>query len=352
MSLSDPVMVALLNRLPAPGTFWPLTERLAWLAAVEAAFNLIYGSGPERIFVRTVHDDAAAEQAKAETPGEPPRVRVTVPEMLVGAKDHAIDADAEFKVQPSPPAAPMVDPPKQVRLDRSAPHPRVGSKRPEGIPTTFTMVQTVLKEKPKFSMIARDVMDAIEKRWWPGLGLTFLGPNISSFITAGRLERNAAGKLALTEKGEALISADLRHKTKGEFQKPTNDAGMARLQVAPVKAIEEKHETAVVVSPAPKPERRLPQPRGPMAFKFDHNGRSTTLATAREFSIAGKLRVAMGKGHVSEAHLAETVIGSNTEAQRDLIRLTCRGMNPNLAEVGLKIEHYPGFGLIMKDLVD
>lgn len=339
MSLSDPVIVALLNRLPAPGTAWPLADRLAWLRAVEAAFDVVYGNEPAAIVIRA---------------GD-----LNVGDLKFSGELQSVNesSNAETKIE----AAPKVDPPAartvvtkndtlQVRPDRSAPHPRGGAKRPEGIPTTFTMIQTVLKEKPKFTMIARDVMDAIEKRWWPGLGPTFLGPDISSAVTSGRLARNADGKLALTEKGESLISEDLRHKTRGEFQKPTNDAGMARLQVAPVKAIEEKHETAVVVSPAPKPERRLPQPRGPMAFKFDHNGRSTTLATAREFSIAGKLRVAMGKGHVSEAHLAETVIGSNTEAQRDLIRLTCRGMNPNLAEVGLKIEHYPGFGLIMKDI--
>lgn len=327
MSVADPVIVALLNRLPVPGTNWPLADRLAWLRAVEAAFDVVYGNEPAAIVIRA--GELKVGDLKLSGNLEPGYVQ-SVNE----------SSNAETKIE----AAPMVDPPKQVRPDRSAPHPREGSKRPEGIPTTFSMVQTILQENPKFSMVARDVFAAIEERWWPGLGLTFLGPDISSFITMKRIERDADGKLALTEKGEALISADLRHKTKGEFQKPTNDAGIARPQVAPVKAIE-----TVVVPPSPKPERRLPQPRAPMAFKFDHNGRSTTLATAREFSIASKLRVAMGK-HVSEAFLAEAVIGSNTEAQRDLIRLTCRGMNPNLAEVGLKIEHYPGFGLIMKDI--
>ena len=41
----DPVIAALLDHLPAPGDDFPDSDRALWIAAIEAAFNLIYGRG-------------------------------------------------------------------------------------------------------------------------------------------------------------------------------------------------------------------------------------------------------------------------------------------------------------------
>lgn len=245
----------------------------------------------------------------------------------------------------APPEPPKVDPPKQVRPDRQAPHPRVGARRPEGIPTTFTMVQIVLKETA-VKLTARGVMAEIEKRWWPDLGPSFLGPDISSFITMGRLARDADGTLSLTDKGATMVSADLRHGTKGEFQEPKPTVPEA------VKAIvEEKPKLPVVRVEPKKLVAPQPVPRSPgQPVKFDHGDKTTYLATTREFVIASKLRNAMGKGHVGEAYLASEVLGSNTVSNRDVIKLACRGMNESLAAVGLKIEHFEGYGLLMQEV--
>lgn len=38
----DPLIRGMMNRLPKPGTVWPKPERKAWLATLEANFELIY----------------------------------------------------------------------------------------------------------------------------------------------------------------------------------------------------------------------------------------------------------------------------------------------------------------------
>lgn len=352
MSVADPVVVALLNRLPSPGTFWPLEERLAWLQALEAAFNLIYGREPRPIFINAAGVDMERLKDALKQPG---RVMLSMDGIIPGQKVEGFPADEEVKIDP--PEPPKVDPPKQVRPDRQAPHPRVGARRPEGIPTTFTMIQTVLKETT-VALTARDVMAAIEKRWWPDLGPTFLGPDISSFISMGRLTRDADGKLSLTEKGATMVSADLRHSTKGEFQTPAPEPKPTVPEA--VKAIVEEKPAPHVLPktpvripmPAVKPTMG-PRPSGPTTpqpVKFDHGELTTYLPTMRSYVLAGKLRAAMGKGHVSEAFLAEQTIGSNTESNRMLVKDLCLGMNEALSVAGLKIEHHPGYGLLMKDV--
>lgn len=39
---ADPLLVALLERLPAPGSTWSLAERALWLRAFEAAVHVVY----------------------------------------------------------------------------------------------------------------------------------------------------------------------------------------------------------------------------------------------------------------------------------------------------------------------
>lgn len=39
---SDPMIVALFDRLPKAGTDWAMEDRAKWLAALNSAFDLIY----------------------------------------------------------------------------------------------------------------------------------------------------------------------------------------------------------------------------------------------------------------------------------------------------------------------
>ena len=40
--MPDPLIRALVDKLPKPNTIWPIDDRAKWLKAVAMAFNLIY----------------------------------------------------------------------------------------------------------------------------------------------------------------------------------------------------------------------------------------------------------------------------------------------------------------------
>jgi hypothetical protein len=40
--MPDPLIQALVDKLPKPNTIWPIDDRAKWLKAVAMAFNLIY----------------------------------------------------------------------------------------------------------------------------------------------------------------------------------------------------------------------------------------------------------------------------------------------------------------------
>lgn len=39
---SHPVISALISSLPAPGSVWPIKDRMLWMSALQAGMNLIY----------------------------------------------------------------------------------------------------------------------------------------------------------------------------------------------------------------------------------------------------------------------------------------------------------------------
>jgi hypothetical protein len=53
--LASPVIAALINSMPDPGSLWPLGERERWLSALQAALNLAYrhAEAHERLFKAT-----------------------------------------------------------------------------------------------------------------------------------------------------------------------------------------------------------------------------------------------------------------------------------------------------------
>lgn len=310
------VIAAMMDRLPPIGSVWPLADRCRWLTAMEAILEMVYGRGdaielPDILSSAEPTDEAMARD-DVEGSGSPSA-------SAAGDEDHQDHVEGGVGSERSSSAETNQE--KPVR-----PGPRAeSSPRPDGIPTTFSMFQTVLKEKP--GLLAAGLIDEIRERWWPGLGRTFLSPEISSHITNGRLTRDLDGRLFLTEHGRNLGSTDNRPEIQ-KGKKPT------KLPSVP-------QRTAPLVAP------RAAAAQG---IKFEHGERSTTLPDMRSYVIAGKLRAAMGKGHISEAFLAEQIIGSNTEAHRETIKLSVRSMADQLAEVGLKVEFYPGFGFMMKEV--
>jgi hypothetical protein len=43
--ICDPLIQALVDKLPKPNTIWPIDDRAKWLKAAAMAFNLVYSTG-------------------------------------------------------------------------------------------------------------------------------------------------------------------------------------------------------------------------------------------------------------------------------------------------------------------
>lgn len=182
--------------------------------------------------------------------------------------------------------------------------------RPEGIPTNFDMCRLVLIDAGR-GLTASEIREAVSRRWWPGVPRDWKGVPFG-FLGSGKLRKNADNKFEIGSGAATIV----------------NKSGTATLPAV-----------RQAVGPAPA-----------AMVKFDHGDKTAILASSREYALAGRLRKAIGKGHVSEAFLAQNVIGFNSENNRMIVRDLCLGMNPALADVGLKVEHHPGFGLLMKEV--
>jgi hypothetical protein len=347
VAIVDPLMRALLDRLPAPGTAWPLDERMLWLAAAESAINLIYGA-VEKIDissflpVRASHAelDKVARQpithdqnhrAKSEFVGLVDNGNGTASEVSISAEDVAAlggagagapaeptgtdTADRETPVQPPTPKVTL--PPLKKNVG-GAPS-KVG--RPAGLPTNKEMAHEAIVALDGRAS-APQIRDWLRKKYWSGMPDHW----IACLYDMG-LARDG---INFVSKAQAKIDSVLPNEP-------------SRVPMPAVKP------TAGPRAPAPG-KKFGPPSRGPHTATFKHGDRECTLQSSREYVLAGKLRAAMGKGHVSEGFLAENVMSSNTEHNRQMVRAMCLGMNDALAGVGLSIGFYPGFGLLMKEV--
>jgi hypothetical protein len=209
--------------------------------------------------------------------------------------------------------------------------------RPDGIPRNLDMALEAIKELGG-KAAAPQILAYVRKKWWSNCADHWTS-NLHDFAKQKKLARDGINfvaplpKLAHVEIDEASgVDTQTAARIAEIESKPrVLPRGLVRAPMPPVQPTAGKRPLASGV------------------IKFEHGDRSTILSSTREYTIAGKLRAAMGSGHVAEAFLAERVIGSNTEHNRAMIKDICLGMNPALADVGLKIEHYPGFGLLMKE---
>jgi hypothetical protein len=74
--------------------------------------------------------------------------------------------------------------------------PRPGTKRPEGIPTTFEMVENVLEAAEKSGrdgLTAKELVDDIREAYWPGLKSPQILPIVYGFVP-DRLHKTPGGK--------------------------------------------------------------------------------------------------------------------------------------------------------------
>lgn len=317
MSQADPLIVALLQRLPAAGAPWPIDDRCRWLQACEAILNVVYGPvekididkflqpetvaalrAPGTIFAVDNGDDAVSEVIVPGTASSADESDLSPPKFDV--------PNDKIVIEPKvPPLKPVAQPPAKS----------VG--RPDNIPSNLAMAIEAIGELGPSS--APQIRNWVRKKYWLEAP-DHWSASLYDQVSAGHLARSGMN---------FVVSATKVPTT--EIVKPEQPPAKPEL-------------------PIPKPAAPAGRPPKPdISVGFNHNGKSTVLASSREYVLAGKLRAVMGQ-HISEAFLSQSILGMNTESGRDRMKAMALGLNGPLAEVGLKVEHYPGFGLIMKEV--
>lgn len=61
---SDPLLAALIKKLPQPGNEWPVDQQLAWLHMVAVAFRLVYGGDASERLNGAFNWEAAEEVSR------------------------------------------------------------------------------------------------------------------------------------------------------------------------------------------------------------------------------------------------------------------------------------------------
>lgn len=78
------------------------------------------------------------------------------------------------------------------------------SPRPDGLPTTFEMVEAVLisaAESSGHGLNGREIVEAISERFWPGVATTQILPSVYRFRKSNRLRKTKAGRFSTVDKG-------------------------------------------------------------------------------------------------------------------------------------------------------
>lgn len=291
----DPVVVALFRRLPAPDTTWPLSERLLWLSAMESALNLIYGPADNIPIVTKLTVEEKPYVAFVDNgDGSASEVSLTGGQAAVlGVDQETADRIREIEGAPKPAFPVQIPAPRKTR--------------PEGIPSNLEMALAAIDHHDGKAS-APQVEAYVRKNFWPDVSAKWTNC-LWRFVPGSHLARDGINFI------------------RGDRCKPTPNL------------------PATPATPAPAPKQFKP---AGVSISFEHNEQSVDLP-ARGYVYASKLKAVIGQ-HIGEGFLAEKVIGSNSESNRQKVRMICLDMNGALAEIGLKIEHHDCFGLLMKEV--
>jgi hypothetical protein len=91
-------------------------------------------------------------------------------------------------------------------LENGAPvKSKMGPPRPDGTPTAFEMTTLILSSAEKAGkdgLSAKEIVDEIRKRYWPGIVGAQILPSIYQFAQNGRIHKTAKGKFKLIRNKE------------------------------------------------------------------------------------------------------------------------------------------------------
>lgn len=312
----DPVIVAMLKRIPPAGSVWPLAERSEWIQAMYGIFDMVYGPADRVELVVTVSADPNRRAELLDT------LRTMPPGRIESSAEPTDEAMARDVVVASgsgnvaaetteAPAKPGVGSERSSSAEADPPRKNVGgapskSGRPLDMPSNLVVVRAALRELGGRAAAAQ-IRTWARNKYWPEMPDHWASV-LYQFVTSGDLER-AGMDFKLPEPKQEVV----------------------------------KHVPKMPTVAPPKPAPAL------RAFTFKHGDKSVMFATAQQLALAHRLQQANGQ-HVGEAFLAEKILGANTERHRDTIKMQALGLNGPLFELGLKVTHYPGFGLSMKEV--
>lgn len=325
----DPVVAAMIARIPPAGSVWPTAERSEWIMAMFGVFDMVYG--PTSRSIEIVELPALVPPKNSAEPTDEAMARDVV--AASGSREDAAEtteAPAKPWVGSERSSSAETDRPAHVELDDDSnektpsepdPPPVLARKRreadeqlrarPPGCPGNLELATKAIAALGPAS--AAQIRNWVAKNYWSMVPDTWPGC-LYNFVSAGKLGRQGINFIVVEEP-------------------------RASSEPAPVQP-----------KPAPKPAPPAPSKPAAAGIKFEHNGRHTMLGDTHSYAIANRLRAAMGRGHIPEEVLADKTFGSNTQTTRDRARMACTAMNDRLAEVGLKIERYPDYGYVMKEV--
>lgn len=315
-----PVVAAMLQQLPSVGAAWPVADRARWLSAMEAVLHMVYGPA-ERIDISALIVEAPTAEEVAASIAVPSSAEPTDKAMARDEDAGSGSGDAS--------------------TTEAADEAGMGSEWSSSAEANQVETDEASNEKtpsepdpPKLPPL-KNVGGAPSKAGRPDS----MPPNLSCAIEAISLEAalQAAGRRRRKRAGAAADRDGINFVVPGTAPAPARAIVTAAPKVVP---------STPVRAPMPPVQPPAPTLR---AFTFKHGDRSVMLASAQQLSIASRLQQALGQ-HIAEAFLAEKVLGANTERHRELVKAQALGLNGPLFDVGLKVTHYPGFGLIMKEV--
>lgn len=320
----DPVVAAMIARIPPAGSVWPTAERSEWIMAMFGVFDMVYG--PTSRSIEIVELPALAPLKNSAEPTDEAMARDVV--AASGSRNDAAETteapakpwmgsersssaetdrlahveldDDDNEKTPSEPDPPPVLARKMREADEQL------RARPPGCPGNLELATKAIAALGPASAV--QIRNWVAKNYWSMVPDTWPGC-LYNFVSAGKLGRQGINFIVL-----------------------------------------EEPKAAKLAQPVPSPKPTPPAPKPPVGIKFEHGGRHTMLGDTHSYAIANRLRAAMGRGHIPEEVLADKTFGSNTQITRDRARAACTAMNDRLAEVGLKIERYPDYGYVMKEV--
>ena len=108
MTQSDPLISALVAKLPDPGTDWPVERQLAWLKMMAMGFGVVYG-GNVAVLLQGDGEAAPAVQSKAPpAPALPAKPKPIVHKFVID-KDNYVKRGTGQRVMPSDINSEVVD---------------------------------------------------------------------------------------------------------------------------------------------------------------------------------------------------------------------------------------------------